>query len=337
MAHLTFEDFPTGKVFPEEVVKVNRDEMVAFAQRFDPQPFHIREDFEKNASSQHLIASGWFTLSLLVRIYALKYFFNSSIYGGLGMSELRWMAPVYPGDSLTIRVRILEARLAQSKPGFGIITLQAEIRNQKEEQVFSNESSVLMACRDVKIESKRRFFPNDPDWKEPVCDKILPATYIDDVPIGKKFIIGVHKFSEEDIVDYAKLYDPQPFHIDREAAKNTFFGGLCSSGILTAALWTTFSVRYNQEAMEKAAKMGLNPPPRFGVSPGFKNLNWYYPVFVGDTLVYKTEILAKRHSKSIPGWGLLTLKASAENQHGQKVIDYIPTVLLERKSDKRDC
>jgi acyl dehydratase len=123
---LAFEDFTPGRVFELGSTVVDRDEMVAFARRFDPQPFHVDEEAAAaSAIFKGLAASGWFTVGLWMRAYADVVLNNATSLGSPGGEEIRWPAPVYAGDELVAGMEVLEARLSRSRPGVGLVRLLA--------------------------------------------------------------------------------------------------------------------------------------------------------------------------------------------------------------------
>lgn len=327
MPRYAFEDFSVGQVLDLGFVTADKDEMIAFARRFDPQPFHLSEENAKATFPGRLVAPGWYSCSLMTKLLAERYLVQSTLCGGAGMQELRWHKPVLPGDRLHVQVCIVSQREARSKPGFGLIDIEAKLVNQHDDIVLSNITTIMMALRGVSIK------PNH--YERPLKRVCAPAqteiqsfSFIEDVAIGEKYVLGTHTFTPEDIRSFAQIYDPQPFHLDAEAAERSYLGGLCASGIQTAAQWTTFSALYNAQTIELARKE-KKIPPCFGVSPGFKELRWFMPVFAGDEITYRSEVVGKHGVPSLHGWGLLMLKASGENQYGQKVLEYRPSVLLK--------
>ena len=152
--------------------------------------------------------------------------------------------------------------------------------------------------------------------------------------IGKNLVIGCYRFTAEEIIDFARKYDPQPFHLDAEAAKKSIFGGLCASGWHTTAVFMKLNVASIVEATKEALKRG-ETPPTFGPSPGFENLKWSKPVYAGDTITYKRVVHAIRPLASRPGWSMLTMTSSAYNQNGEEVLsfDNAAMVKLPPKTD----
>ena len=124
---LAFEDFTSGRVFDLGTTVVDRDEMVAFARRFDPQPFHVDAVAAARTPFGGIIASGWFTASLFMRLYVDGVLADSASQGSPGLSELRWLAPVRAGDVLAGRLTVLESAPSASRPGRGTVVLRGEL------------------------------------------------------------------------------------------------------------------------------------------------------------------------------------------------------------------
>lgn len=145
--------------------------------------------------------------------------------------------------------------------------------------------------------------------------------------VGYRAEIGQHVFTAEEIIRFAEKYDPQPFHLDEEAARNSIFGGLCASGWHTAGVWMRKQRDHAAKVQAELAEQGYDRL-RYGPSPGFDDLKWLRPVFAGDTITYFNETLACRKSRSKPGWWVLTANQSGQNQHGEPVISFNSSVLL---------
>ncbi|BAF90150.1 MaoC-like dehydratase [Azorhizobium caulinodans ORS 571] len=155
--------------------------------------------------------------------------------------------------------------------------------------------------------------------------------FFEDCEIGSRLVLGSHTFTREAIIDFAQKYDPQPFHLDDEAAKRSHFGALCASGWHTAAQWMrAFIDRQKRDVAEASA--GGAPVAKLGPSPGFKDLHWLKPVYVGDTITYATEVKDKQTSKSRPQWGLLFAHNTGTNQHGDLVLEFESVVFVERRT-----
>ena len=142
-----FEDYVTGAVYEYGYVSVSEAEIIAFAERFDPQPIHIDARFAASGPFGGLIASGWHTASLAMRLVVDHYLPRAASLASPGIDELRWPAPVRPGDSLRLRTTTLETRRSQSKPDRGLIRTRAELLNQHDQIVLSLVAMNLIKLR----------------------------------------------------------------------------------------------------------------------------------------------------------------------------------------------
>jgi len=146
---LHFEDMTVGRVFELGSTAVTEDEIVDFASRFDPQPFHIDPAAATDTIYGGIIASGWHSCSMLMRLMVDGMIGDSSSMGSPGMDEVRWPAPVRPGDTLTGTATIVGARRSASKPDRGIVEILNELRNQDDVVVVSMRGTGFYACRDA--------------------------------------------------------------------------------------------------------------------------------------------------------------------------------------------
>lgn len=141
-----FEDFHVGRIFDVGQTSVSEEEIMEFAQRFDPQPFHVDREAATRAFGG-IIASGWHTGSLMMRLMAENLLNHSSNMPSPGMDELRWFKPVRGGDTLSARAVVLEARVSASKPDRGIVRMRWEVRNQHDELVISAQVICMFGRR----------------------------------------------------------------------------------------------------------------------------------------------------------------------------------------------
>ncbi|HBL55298.1 MAG TPA: MaoC family dehydratase [Candidatus Lambdaproteobacteria bacterium] len=144
-----FEDYIRGAVFVFGPLDVDEDEVLEFARRYDPQPFHIDHDAAKKGPYEGLIASGWQTCAFVMRALVDNYFSPASSLGSPGIDELRWMIPVRPGDKLTVRATIIDTKRSRSKPDRGIVRTFIETLNQRQEIVMSFRSVNFMLCLNI--------------------------------------------------------------------------------------------------------------------------------------------------------------------------------------------
>jgi acyl dehydratase len=142
-----FEDYRPGLVLEFGAVPVDEAEVIEFARRYDPQPFHVDPVAAARGAFGGLIASGWHTGSLMMRLLVEHYLSPLASLGSPGIDELRWLAPVRPGDTLTVRVTVLEARRSQSKPDRGLVRASIEVLNQRREPVMRLTALNFTRCR----------------------------------------------------------------------------------------------------------------------------------------------------------------------------------------------
>jgi acyl dehydratase len=126
---LTFEDFKPGHFGTFGPRRVTREEILAFAAEFDPQPMHLDEEAAKASMLKGLSGSGWHLCSLVMRMLFDGFIGRTASLGSPGVNELRWLAPLRPGDDLTIDVEVTEARLSRSRPETGLVMFEVVVRN----------------------------------------------------------------------------------------------------------------------------------------------------------------------------------------------------------------
>jgi acyl dehydratase len=147
----------------------------------------------------------------------------------------------------------------------------------------------------------------------------MSERYFDDFAVGDRFTTRGVTLTESMIIDFALAYDPQPFHIDVEAAKQSNYGGLIASGFHTLALGFRMVL---ETGVFRAASMG---------SPGFDELRWLKPVRPGDTLHTELEVVDKKPSSSRPDRGIMRAAYRIKNQKGEDVLTFLSMHLLKRK------
>jgi len=132
---LYFEDFVVGSVREVGSYTVTEEEIVTFARQYDPQPFHIDKEAAKQSIYGGLISSGWMTCAIMMRLLVTSATGKTSSMGSPGLDEVRWIKPVYAGDTIHMVLRVLESRPSGSKPDRGVVMTQWEATNQRGELV----------------------------------------------------------------------------------------------------------------------------------------------------------------------------------------------------------
>jgi len=144
-----FEDYTPGAVYEYGYVTVTEAEILDFARKFDPQPMHTDPEFAAHGPFGGLIASGWHTAGIMMRMFVDHYLSRVASLASPGLDELRWTAPVRPGDSLRLRATVAEARRSRSKPDRGVVRTQSEVINQNDEVVLRVTAMNIIRARQV--------------------------------------------------------------------------------------------------------------------------------------------------------------------------------------------
>jgi acyl dehydratase len=142
-----FEDVVPGMSVEFGRYLMTEDEIVTFARAYDPQPFHLSKEAAKNSVVGELIASGWHTCAVAMRMIVDHFYPEESALASPGVDEIRWLVPVRPGDELSVRLTIVDARESQSKPDRGILRIRTEVFNQRRETVLTFISTNSMRKR----------------------------------------------------------------------------------------------------------------------------------------------------------------------------------------------
>ncbi|WP_445503692.1 MaoC family dehydratase [Microvirga sp. G4-2] len=337
MPRYAFEDLTPGTTQMLGPYTVTKEALLAFAQEYDAQPFHVDEVAAKDSFIGTLIASGWHTCAINMRLIADDLILDSTSMGSPGIEEVKWLQPVRPGDNLRSRMTILESRPSKSRPSIGLVRFQFEMLNQADETVFTQKNWIMFGRRDAEpvagsgpsaLAAAASAMPDHTPERE--LPHISSNPYFEDLVIGETEVLGSYTFEADDIIAFARQFDPQRFHVDAEAAKSSLFGALCASGWHTASVWMKQMVGYRSRIRESALAHGARPA-RLGPSPGFKDLKWLKPVYAGDTITYRSTVTGKRVSNSRPGWGLVFHHNSGTNQHGEEVFSFEGMVFWERR------
>ena len=130
-----FEDFEPGRTIPVGSRTVGQDEIIAFARQFDPQPFHVNPEAAAQSMFGGIIASGWHTCSMMMRMMVDGFLSEAASLGSPGVDEIRWLKPVRAGDTLNVTTTVLDVRPSSSRPDRGVVHTMWEAKNQHGETV----------------------------------------------------------------------------------------------------------------------------------------------------------------------------------------------------------
>lgn len=142
-----WEDFTAGSTFTLGERIVTEEEIIAFAKQFDPQPFHTNKEAAAASHFGGLVASGWHTAAITMRIMVDEYLASSSSMGSPGIDNLRWLKPVRPGDTLKVSMDIVSTRASQSRPNMGTVNSLWRVHNQHGEEVMTMEGVTMFGRR----------------------------------------------------------------------------------------------------------------------------------------------------------------------------------------------
>ncbi|MDX2155198.1 MAG: MaoC family dehydratase [Hyphomicrobiaceae bacterium] len=331
------EDVEVGRQIAFGHYEVTKEDIVTYAEAFDPQPIHLDEEAAKRSIVGGLCASGFHSCAMLMRMLADDFLEHGTSLGSPGIDEVRWMRPVRPGDVLSARFVCPEKRALASRPGVGLAKMLIEMLNQKGEVVMSWDSNQLLRVRHPAApsdgernggEAKPRF---QSLWEMPGPAPDRSTNYFEDRQIGETYSLGSHTFTHDDVIDFARRFDPQAFHLDDAAAAQSLFGRLSASGWHTTAIWIRQFVRFRQEIERDMRARNLRPA-EYGPSPGFQRLRWLKPVYPGDTIEFRGRVDDKLDWRSRPDRGLIETENQGRNQHGEVVFGIRGRILAEKRN-----
>lgn len=144
---LTFEDFPPGPFGSFGPLKVSRDDIIAFAAEFDPQPMHLDDEAARHSMLGGLSGSGWHLCALMMRMMVDGFLLRSDTLGSPGVEEVRWLSPLRPDDELMLDVEVKHSRVSQSRPETGIVTFGFRVRNAANQPLLQAVCPIIMKLR----------------------------------------------------------------------------------------------------------------------------------------------------------------------------------------------
>ena len=147
VSKLYWEDFTPGRIFEHGPRRITREEIVGFAAEFDPQPMHLDEEAARGTMLGGLSASGWHACGILMRMCTESFVLNSASRGAPGVDEVKWLMPIRPGDALTLRSTVIEARLSKSRSDMGFVKFMFELFNQTGARAVMLTTSLMISRR----------------------------------------------------------------------------------------------------------------------------------------------------------------------------------------------
>ena len=261
--HLYFEDFPVGATRAFCRYVLSREQIEAYATDFDSLLGGRSDD------AGALTASPWQLPALLMRLNYDGWMNEAAARGAPGVDEIRWLRPVTAGETLSARYTVRSARVSRSKPNLGLVQFFYELLGDGGDPVFSQLNSVMIELRAPQ--------PAEPDSRtQGVLRNSDASTAAGE---GEPVALGTVAFPADAVIAFARVYDPQPFHVDAAAAQTGPFGALAASGWHTAAGWArAYATRV------AGCTPGLPRPDRL---LWVKPLRWRKPVFAGARIAFE--------------------------------------------------
>jgi acyl dehydratase len=156
--------------------------------------------------------------------------------------------------------------------------------------------------------------------------------FFEDLKVGQRRELGSFTFTAELIKKFATQFDPQAFHLDEEAGRNSLFGGLAASGWHVASVCMKLLVADGQRQAAEMAARG-EKVAIWGPSPGFRDLRWLKPVLAGDVISYASEVETLRSSEKRPEWGIAQARNTGTNQRGELAFSFLATAFVPRRNN----
>jgi acyl dehydratase len=340
------DDIEIGRVLRLGPRRVETDEIIAFALKYDPQPMHTDPEAAKTSPIGRLCASGYHTAAIMMRMMCDGLVLRSASLGSPGIDSCKWLKPVFPGDELYVEIVATDARVLGSRPNVGISKMVYTTRTADGAAVMEMHGSQFMRIRDPKPSAV--LSPSTAErtaekttasaavdlWKDhpqPLPPVPVSGLFLEDRTVGETIELGNYTFEREDTIEFARAFDPQLFHLDEAAAKASLFGGLSASGWQTAAIHLKLLLAERDGRIAKARAQGI-PIASIGPSPGFQNLKWLRPVLCGDTISYRSRTVGARPLSSNPKRGLVSSLTQGRNQRGELVFTVEGSVFCDRRA-----
>ena len=298
-----FDDIEPGMRFESGPYGVTRAAIVDFARQFDPQPFHLDDAAGAASPLGGLAASGWHTGAMGMRLVYDGFVAGIASIGSPGITELKWLRPVRPGDDLRARIEIVDTRPSTSRPEMGLVGILLTLRTGGD-IVMTQRFPIMVARRGVAAAARA---PSSPR---------AVADADDDVRV-----LGTEVFTAEAITTFAAAFDPQPFHLDEAAGRASHFGGLVASGWHVAACWMKHMI----------ATAAREPAYAGRISPGFRDMHWYAPIRAGEAITFTSRPHKTRPVKR-PGWELVATTNGGRDTDGRLVFAFAGATLQPRRA-----
>lgn len=330
---LHWEDFTLGTSVDFGETLVTADDIIAFANTYDPQAEHLGK-----VPESEMTASDWHSCAMLMRMMCDDFLCRAAGAGAPGVEHVKWYGVVRPGDVLRVRRTPIETRASKSRPRVGIVRMLLDVFNQRGEKVLSWLPVQLYDRRDPSAEPEPSAAISLQEDSETPCRTPPEKSHrrvggFEDITIDEELALGQHTFSTDDMLGFATRFNPQYFHADEAAAKASLYGGLIASGWHSAAVWNRLFVTKRHEFGATAGSgSSRDHGTRFGPSIAVLDMKWPNPIRPNDTISYRSRILEKSEHADYPAWGLVTSLNQGVNQRGDIVLNLHHKAWVERSN-----
>ncbi len=308
-------------------IHIAPDQMVAFARRFDPQPFHVDEQAARDTLLGGLAASAWYTCTKLmgeITRFALRHNVGLDLAGA---EQIILLGPVRGDDLLTITLFLSDETLCAC--GDHVRRGRVEAVNQMGEVVMRMMLDCVLNPRESNLEAANVICPLRQGRAARVARAPRPDAirYFEDVVIGSEINLGRYTFGPEAVNEFNVCTGSGMQHDELSTGTRRRDVPIWH----LPAAWMQRMVRFYEEESKQRAASG-EPIPRLGPATGFKQLRWHRPVAIGETITFRGWAERKLDIASQHRWGLLVVGAEGLNADGETVVSFYPQMLLERRN-----
>lgn len=308
-------------------VRIAADQMVAFARRFDPQPFHVDEQAARGTLLGGLAASAWYTCTQLMGEIARFASRHSVVLDLAGAEQIILLGPVRGGDRLTVTLVLSDETLCEC--GDHVRRGRVEAVNQMGEVVMRMMLDCVINPRQSGLKAADAACPLRQGRAARVARTARrdAIRYFEDVVIGSEIDLGRYTFGPEAVAEFNACTGNAAQHVDGPKDFSR-----CNVPVWhLPAAWMQRMVRFYEEESRQREASG-EPIPRLGPATGFKQLRWHRPVAIGETITFRGWAERKLDIASQHRWGLLVVGAEGLNADGETVVSFYPQMLLERRN-----
>ena len=337
----SFEELEVGEAFRLGPYPMSEKRIIEFARSFDPQPMHLDSGSGQASPLGGLAASGWHTASVAMRLVYDAWLRTLRGAGSPGIERNEWPRALMAGETVQGDGRLLSKRVLRTRPGTGVAHVELSLQGSKGGAEVLRARWWVFFERNSRDSSPERLSEPDQSRARPertppprLSDASVPdlrMLHLGGVERGETVFLGEVAANTDEILSFARSFDPQPFHVDPLAAEDGPFRGLCASGWHTCSLWMRANVRARQRilaSLDENERRQLEHSAAVGL--GFDDLSWTRPVRPDQRLLAFITALESRESRSRPGWGIARWRAEITDDDENLVLRFHPSLLMKK-------